>query len=317
MTTAYLGIDVSKNNLDMANTQKYLGQFNQTPKGLSRIIKQIQKQNPKLVTLEATGGYERAIVQQLLDANIPVAVAQPGNVRHFAQSLGLHAKTDAIDAQMLARFGKATNPRLAEKPSDAVLRLRALRDGREQIVEDRVREQNRLESCPDRKIQTQIKRSIKRLQNHEAKLDKQIAECVKQDHALREKANVLGHAKGVGPVVTVTLLSHLPELGNVNRQQIASLVGIAPHPRESGRWRGKRRIAGGRPQVRRVLYLAALTAAQYDPVLRALYQRLLAAGKEKKVALVAVARKLLVHLNTLMREYLEKEQTPPTRAMTA
>lgn len=317
MTTAYLGIDVSKNNLDLANTQKYLGQFNQTPKGLSRIIKQIQKQNPKLVTLEATGGYERDIVTKLLDANIPVAVTQPSCVRHFAQGCGLRAKTDAIDAQLLATFGQAINPRRAEKPSEAVLRLRALRDRREQIVDDRVREQNRLESCLDRTIQAELKRSIKRLKNQEAKLDKQIAVCVKQDQQLREKANVLGRAKGVGPIVTVTLLSYLPELGKVNRQQIASLVGIAPHPRESGRWRGKRSIAGGRAQVRHMLYLAALTAAHHDPVLHAFYQRLLVAGKEKKVALIAVARKLLVHLNTLMAEHLRKEQSPPTRATTA
>jgi len=297
----------------LGDEQRHLGQFKQTPRERCQLVRELKQHQPTLVAVEATGGYERPIVEALLEAGIPVAVVQPLCVHHYAKSLKLRAKTDAIDAQLLARYARANQPRQAEQPDPNSQRLRALRDRRDQIIEDRVREQNRLEACPHADVQREIKRNIKRLQKQEAKLDQQIDQCIEQCPSLRERAQVLGTVKGVGQIVTATLLAYLPELGRINRQQIASLVGLAPHPRESGRWKGKRRISGGRAQVRRMLYLAALTAARWDPVLRDFYCRLLEAGKEKKVALVAVARKLLVRLNTLMQPF-HQQQTPPARA---
>lgn len=313
MTHAYFGIDVSKATLDLGDEQGHLGRFKQTPGERKRLVCRLQQHQPTLVAVEATGGYERPIVEALLEAGIPVAVVQPFCVHHYAKSLKLRAKTDAIDAQLLARYARANQPRPAEQPDPESRRLRALRDRRDQVIEDRVREQNRLESCPDAEVQREIKRNIKRLQKQEAKLDEQIDQCIEQCPALHERAQVLGAVKGVGRTVTATLLAYLPELGRVNRQQIASLVGVAPHPRESGRWKGRRRISGGRAQVRRMLYMAAVTAARHDTVLHDLYRRLLEAGKEKKVALIAVARKLLVRLNTLMQPF-HQQNTPPARA---
>lgn len=315
MNPLYLGIDVSKKSLDLANTDRYLGQFDNNTTGQRRLLKHIQALSPTLVALEATGGYERPVTQMLLDADIPVAVVQPKCVRYFAQSLKLLAKTDAIDAQLIARFAKATEPTPAVKADPHTLRLRALQDRRQQIVEDRVREQNRLESSADCQVQAQIRRSIKRLARLEEQLNQQIDQCIRASANLHAKAQALQQIKGVGQQVAATLLAHLPELGTVNRQQIAALAGLAPYARESGRWRGRRTIFGGRAEVRRMLYLAALTAARWDPVLRPFYRKLLDAGKLKKVALVAVARKLLIRLNTTLAN-LNMPNPSPTRAAT-
>jgi len=315
MNPVYLGIDVSKKSLDLANANRYLGRFDNTPTGHRQLLKYIRALSPTLVALEATGGYERPVTEMLLDADIPVAVVQPKCVRHFAQSLKLLAKTDAIDAQLIARFAKATEPTAAVKADPDAVRLRALRDRRQQIVEDRVREQNRLESCADRQIQAELRRSIKRLARIEAQLDEQIDQCIQASAKLHAKAQVLQQSKGVGRQVAATLLAHLPELGTVNRQQIAALAGLAPYARESGRWRGQRTIFGGRAEVRRMLYLAAISAARWDPVLRPFYRKLLEAGKLKKVALVAVARKLLIRLNSTLAK-LDLPNPSPTRAAT-
>lgn len=314
MTTVYLGIDVGKKSLDLADTQRHLGQFDNTPRQHAQLVRRLKRQGPTLVALEATGGYERPMVEALIQAGVPVAVVQPTCVRHFAKSLKLRAKTDKIDAGLIARFAQATRPQPASTPDPDATRLRALRDRRQQIVEDRVREQSRLEACPDSKVQADIRRSIARLRKLELGLDQQITRCIEQSKTLRSRARVLTQAKGVGMQVTATLLAHLPELGQVNRQQIAALAGLAPYACESGQWKGRRTIYGGRAEVRRMLYLAALTASRLDPVLKAYYQRLLAAGKLKKVALIAVARKLLVHLNTLIKQRLSQTANTPAGA---
>lgn len=320
MATVYLGIDIGKEFLDLANHDRFLGRIANTTAERAKLAKRLKKQAPTLVALEASGGYERPIVEALLEAQVPVAVVQPACVRHFAKSVKLRAKTDRIDAQLLARFAAATQPRPADKPDPDVVRLRALRDRRQQVIEDRVREQNRLETCPDRSIQTQIRRSITRLQKQEAQLDEQITQCIEQSQSLAPKAQTLIANKGVGEQVAATLLAHLPELGRVNRQKISALAGVAPYACESGKWKGKRRIYGGRAEVRRMLFMAAQSAARWDPRLKPFYQRLVNAGKAKKAALIAVARKLLVRLNTLMAEFYAQhessEPTPPARATT-
>jgi len=183
-----------------------------------------------------------------------------------------------------------------------------LRDRREQIVQDRVREQNRLETCPDPDMAKQIRQSIRRLQNQEKKLDKQIEQHLKEDPQLSAKADTMTAVKGVGDKTAATLLAHLPELGHVGRQQIAALAGLAPHPRDSGQWKGKRRIFGGRAAVRKALYMAAKSAARFCPVIRLFYQRLRDAGKPYKVALIACARKILIRLNTLIRTLTHPNQ---------
>jgi len=314
MSTVYLGIDVSKKSLDLAATDRYLGRFDNNPDGRRRLIRRIKALEPTRVALEATGGYERPATEALQDAGLDVAIVQPACVRHFARSLKLRAKTDPIDAQLIARFAQATEPTPAQRPDPEATRMRALRDRRRQIIEDRVREQNRLEACPDPRLRTEIKRSITRLRKLETSLDQQIERCIERSRALRDKARVLCQAKGVGAQVAATLLAHLPELGQVNRQQIAALAGLAPYAHESGQRKGRRTIYGGPAEVRRILYLAALSAARWDPVLHAFYQRLLDAGKLKRVALIAVARKLLIRLNTRVAQAFP--QNPPARAAT-
>lgn len=330
MHTSYLGIDVSKKSLDLASTDAYLGVFPNTPDGRRELIRRLRRHVTSpgnaspgnapsggaspggvLVAVEATGGYERAVVATLRQAGVAAAVVQPGCVRHFAKSLKLHAKNDRIDAGLIARFARATQPRPAEEPDPHAARLRALRDRRDQVVEDRVREQNRLEACTDAGVAAGIRRSIRRLQTQEDRLDGQIGACIQESPTLRERAQRLQRVKGVGLQVAATLLAHLPELGRVNRQQIAALAGLAPYDCQSGQWRGQRRIYGGRAGVRKALYMAAISAARFDPSLRVFYRRLLDAGKLKKVALIAVARKLLVRLNSEMATLERPTQPAP------
>lgn len=299
---AYLGIDVGKNDLHLGATHKFLRQFNNTAAGHRTLIDKVKPMKPKLIAIEASGGYERDLVDALHDADLPVAVVQPACVRHFAKSGKVLAKTDAIDAQVIARFAEAQQPRLTEPTPQSVRKLRALRDRRQQIVEDRVREQNRLETCADRAIAKHLRASIRRLEAQEKKFDQQIAAHIKSDPQLNEKADTMTSLKGVGEQTVATLLAHMPELGQLDRQQIAALAGLAPHPRESGKWKGKRRIFAGRAAVRKVLYMAAKSAARFCPVISVFYQRLRDQGKKYNVAIIACARKILVRLNTLLKQ---------------
>jgi len=302
-TPVYIGIDISKRTLDIATSDRYLGQVPNTPTGHAQLLEQLAtldaEQNNVHLAMEASGGYERPLLQHLLTAGSHVSVVQPACVRHFAKSLKLHAKTDRIDAMLIARFAATTKPNPAEKPCKTSEKLRALRDRRDQIIDDRVREQNRLECCDNTTIARMIKQSIVRLRKLESQLDDQITRCLSRSKSLSAKADRLTQVVGIAQQTAVTLLAHLPELGTVNRQQIAALAGLAPYAHDSGAMRGKRRIFGGRAVVRRALYMASLSAVRHDAVLRTFYQRLLAAGKAKKVALCACAQKLLVHVNSL------------------
>ena len=310
MTTVYLGIDVAKKDFTFATSQKSLGVWANTPEGFQQLITRIRKQwEQPHVCLEASGGYERALTEALQDAGITVSVVQPGCVRHFAKSLKVLAKTDAIDATVIARFGEATHPVPSEKTDPATRRLRALADRRTQLVEDRVREKNRLETCPDKLIVTSIKRHIKQLIAAIEKLDEQVNSLIAEDADLTAKSTTLQTAKGVGTQTAAVLLAHFPELGTLSREATAAIAGLAPHPQESGTWTGKRRITGGRAVVRKALDMAAKSAARHCPHLAPFFKRLREDGKKPyKVALIAVARKLLIRLNTLLKEL--KIQTP-------
>ncbi|MFG0250461.1 MAG: IS110 family transposase [Phycisphaeraceae bacterium JB051] len=298
-TPVYIGIDISKTNLDIATPDTYIGQVTNDLPGHQQLLKQLATLGPVHVAIEASGGYERPLLKRLQKAACLVSLLQPACVRHFAKSINLHAKTDKLDAQLIAKFVATTKPQVTQKVDKTTEKLRALRDRRKQIVEDRVREQNRLECCHDAQMAKMIKQSITRLQKFEAQLDDQLAKCLKQSPEHQAKAAILIQVKGVAEQTITTLLGHLPQLGHVNRQQISALAGLAPYAHDSGRHKGKRKIRGGRAAVRCALFMACRSAVRYDPVMRDFYQRLIAAGKLHKVAMCACARKLLIHLNSL------------------
>lgn len=309
--TSYLGIDTGKKDLHLGSTNKFLHKFDNTTAGHQRLVKYIKAIHPACIAIEASGGYERSVVEALQDAELPIAVVQPGCVRHFAKSAKVLAKTDTIDSVVIARYAQAHQPEPTAKTPQAVRQIRALRDRREQIVQDRVREQNRLETCADRAMATHLRQSIRRLKKQQDKLDQLIGQLIQHDQQLADKAHAMTAVTGVGDKTASTLLAHMPELGSLNRQQIAALAGLAPHPRESGSWKGKRSIYGGRAAVRKALYMAAKSAARFCPIISIFYQRLRQAGKPYNVALIACARKILIHLNTLIAK-LNPKPTPNT-----
>lgn len=311
-TPLYFGIDVAKATLDVGSTQKRLFQVPNTPAGHRALIERLQRLSVAAIVIESTGIYGQQCVQALGEAGLPVALVQPGRVRHFARSTGLMAKTDAIDAVLIARFGEAVKPRLHQAPTPAQAQLRAWSDRRSQIVEDRVREQNRLEACCDPVVAKHIRASIRRLEATEKALDRRIAQAISADATLRAKNDVVCQEAGVGPHTAAVLLGQLPELGAVNRQQISALAGLAPYDQSSGQWQGRRAIYGGRASVRRALYMAALTAVRWNDNLKAMYERLLGRGKDKKLALIACARKLLVRLNSLVAQAFNQQAAAPT-----
>jgi len=305
MTTVYLaaGVDVAKRHLDLAVAGQPATRTHRYPNdaaGRRRLIDACRRHRVQCVAVEATGGYERALVAALHDARVPVAVVQPALIRHHAQAKRVLAKTDAIDAAMIGDYAQLHRPRLTPPEDENLRKTRAFSDRRDQLVEDRTRERNRLEACACEAIQTQLRASIERLGEQIATLDAQIKTLLNADTRRAGQCERLKAVPGVGDVCATVLTIHLPELGRVNRQQIAALAGLAPYNRDSGDRLGKRSIHAGRARVRTALYMATLTATRYNPAIRAMYQRLLAAGKAKKVALCACARKLLTHLNSLL-----------------
>ena len=305
--TAYYGIDVSKTTLHLATPEKFLREIPNTLAGHRSLANILEKCRDIMIVVEASGVYERKLCEFLQDQGVSVHVAQPGCVRHFAKSLQVLAKTDRIDAQMIARFGSATRPRPTSPLSKNVRKLRDLSDRRAQIVEDRVRESNRLEMATDPWITKQIRTNIKRLEKQEKQIEDHIQELRQQDQELNQKAETMMKLKGVGDKTANILLAHLPELGSLTRQQIAALAGLAPYSRESGQWKGKRTIYGGRAAIRKAMFLAARVAKRWCPVISAYFQSLKAKGKPYKVAIIACARKLLTRINTLLKN-VEKKQ---------
>jgi transposase len=297
----YVGIDVSKACLDVAvEPQERLWRMENSPVAIARLVKQLVELYPTMIVVEATGGYEAKLVEALCAAGLPVARVNPGRVRRFAQGMNWLAKTDKIDARLLARFGEKANPRLTQLPNEQEKRLAALVKRRKQVLDMLVAEHNRLENA-DPDILQYILGSQTMLQDQLDELDRAIQSHIDQTPDLKKKQDLLTTVPGVGNVTASTLTAQLPELGACDRKQIAALVGIAPFPHDSGRKRGKRFIKGGRPSVRSVLYMAALSASRFNPVICAFYNRLILSGKEFKVALVACMRKLLTILNAIIR----------------
>jgi transposase len=298
----YVGIDVSKDRLDVAVLGEERGwQVDNTQAGIVRLVEQMQKLQPELIVVEATGGYQRAVVEALFWAGLAVAVVNPARVRQFARACGLLAKTDKLDAQVLAVFGQKMQPRHYTGKSEAEKQLSALLVRRRQLDEILKAEQNRLRTISP-SLKSSVQRMIACLKEEKKILDMQIQQFVAQQEGWQEQTEILGSAPGVGKITTATLLAELPELGKMDRKKIAALVGVAPMNYDSGRKRGYRKTKGGRGDVRSVLYMATLVATRYNPLIRAQYQQLLKPGKLKKVALMACMRKFLTILNAMLRD---------------
>ena len=300
-SAAYVGIDVSKDRLDVAVLgEKQEKQADNTPQGIAGLVQQMLGLQPELIVVEATGGYQRAVVEALFWAGLAVAVVNPARVRQFARACGLLAKTDKLDAQVLAVFGQKIQPRRYASKSEAGKQLSALLVRRRQLEEMLKAEQNRLRTI-SQSLRGSVERIIACLKEEKKTLDEQIQQFVAQQEAWQEQTEILGSVPGVGKVTTATLLAELPELGKMDRRKIAALVGVAPMNSDSGKKRGYRKTKGGRGDVRSVLYMSTLVATRYNPRIRAQYQQLLKRGKLKKVALTACMRKFLTILNAMVR----------------
>ncbi len=297
----FVGIDVAKAELVVAlRPEGTQWTVPQTEAGWTALALKLQALAPALVLLEATGGLEVPVAGTLATAGLPVAVVNPRQVRDFAKATGILAKTDGVDAHVLARFAEAVRPAPRPLPDAATRALEALVTRRRQLVEMLTEEQNRLATTP-KPLRPRLQAHIRWLQRELGAVDTDLRETIQRHPCWRVQEDLLRSVPGVGPVLAVTLLAHLPELGHLSRRAIAALVGVAPWSRESGTWRGPRRCWGGRATIRPVLYMGTLAAIRHNPVLRAFYARLRQAGKLKKVAIVACMRKLLTILNAMMK----------------
>jgi len=297
----YAGLDIAKDRLDYTVDGVRCDHVPNTAAGHERLLAALRSLRHLRVVCEATGGYERAIVAALLLAKIEVCVVNPGRVRAFALAEGLLAKTDRLDAQLLRRFGQRVQPRLHLPMDAAAITLRELLDYRRQVSEQLVAVRNRLELAGP-VLRPRLEGQVEFLQKELAESDRLIAEHIDHDGTLRRKAARLRELQGAGPVLTATLLAHVPELGEIESPQLSALIGVAPFAHDSGRRHRARHVRGGRAVVRHVLYMAAVAATRHNPVLAAFYARLVAAGKPKPVALVAVMRKMLHVLNRLLAD---------------
>jgi transposase len=301
MSELFVGIDVSKNQLDVALSDGRSMQLSNDEAGHRRFCEELAEAVPKLVVMEATGGLERGLAVELAERGLPLRIVNARLVRHFAKATGLLAKTDKIDAQVLVRFGQAMKLEAREPVTEQQRELQALIARRRQLVEMLGMERNRL-PVAHKSVRPQVKRTIEWLQKQITGSDKDTDEALRACGIWREKVELLESVPGIGRVISLNLLATLPELGSLNRRQISALAGVAPFNRDSGRMRGRRGIYGGRAATRAALYMAALVGARHNPVLREFYKRLREAGKPGKVALVACMRKILTILNVMMRE---------------
>lgn len=312
MTTSsgkFVGIDVAKDKLDVAVLgEKKASQVGNDQKGIANLIKKMKELAPQLIVVEATGGYQRAVVLGLYEAGQPVAVVNPMRVRQFARAHGLLAKTDKLDAFNLAQFGKQVKPRRFEAKSEAGSQLSALLTRRRQVEEMLKAEKNRLRTVPA-SMRPSVERMIEVLKEEIKQLEKELDRFMKENEDWQGQEELLTSAKGVGRVTAATLLAELPELGKLDNKQIAALVGVAPMNSDSGKKRGYRRTKGGRVGVRNVLYMSTLVATRYNPTIKTHYQKMLKRGKVKKVALTACMRKFLTVLNAMMRDKVPFRQT--------
>jgi transposase len=298
----YVGIDMSKDWFDVAVLgEKRTQQFANTKKGIQALVRWMSQLQPQLIVVEATGGYEEDLVLALFEAGLPVALVSPQRVRQYARAKGRLAKTDPLDAQLLAEYGQAIQPRLFVGKSAERKRLSALVGRRNQLNALLQAEKNRLRGQSG-VIRSSLERVIACLEAELKQMDQEIQALLQTQTDLQAQEKLLRTAKSIGPVTAATLLADLPELGQLDRQAIAALVGIAPMNADTGKKRGYRKTKGGRPDVRRTLYMATLSGIRFNPILKPHYEQLRQRGKEKKVAITACMRKILTILNAMMRD---------------
>lgn len=301
MTEFCVGIDVSKDRLDVSCGDGSEFSVGNDEAGQAALTERLLELQPTLVVMEATGGLERAVAVRLTLSELALRIVNPRQVRHFAKAAGLLAKTDALDARVLRTFAERMQPEPRALASEQVQELQALTARRRQLTEMLVMERNRLRTAHVR-VRRELRESIRSLERRLARADDDIGRTLRDCGVWREKVELLESVPGIAQRTAVALLASLPELGQLNRRQISALAGVAPFNRDSGRWHGQRRIYGGRAAARCALYMAALVGARHNPVLRPYYQRLRLVGKPAKVALVACMRKLLIILNSMLRE---------------
>jgi transposase len=311
---AFVGIDVSKARLDVSGSPEAKPfSVDNTPRGRAGLLRRLQRVPIDRVVVESSGGYERDLLQDLMDGGLNVAHVNPRVVRDFAKSYNLLAKTDAIDADLLARFGRERKPRTLGPVDTIRLMLQELIAARRQLVEQSTRLRNQMEQARQKIIVASIRRSMRQVREEQELIEAEIQRQIDENPTLRQRQKNLLEVEGVGPTVSRVLVSELPELGQLDRRKLAALVGIAPFNDDSGEHHGRRAIRGGRSTVRTALYMATLTSVRRNAVLKAHYQQLLARGKPKKVALTACMRKLLTYLNVRLT-YLKPDdsQQSPT-----
>ncbi len=312
----YIGIDVAKARVDVAvRPGGDRCEVSNDEAGIAALVAQMQQLNPVALVLEASGGLELPLVAALAAEAVPVVVVNPRQVRHFAKAIGRLAKTDALDAAVLAHIAEVVRPPVRPLRDHETQVLGSFVARRHQVMTMLVSEKNRLGSDAATAVRTRIEAHIAWLQRELDDLDKNLRQTLRQSPVWRDKDDLLRTVPGVGEQISVTLLAHLPELGTLDRRQIAALVGVAPFNRDSGTLRGKRTVWGGRARVRTALYMGAMVASRFDPVIRDFYQRLLSAGKPKKLALTACMRKLLIILNSMLK-YGSSWNHPATKSFT-
>jgi len=303
MENIIVGIDVSKDRLDVGlrpSGERFAVERNSA--GIDLLVPRLKELSPRIVALEATGGFETIVAAALAAAGLPVVIVNPANIRNFAKAIGQRAKTDPIDADVIARFAEATKPEPRPLPDEATRLLADLGARRRQIIEMIVAERQRERRLTAPRLKKSITRLLKALQKELTSVDTDIDDAVRGSPAWREKEDLLTSVPGVGQIIARTLIAELPELGQLGRKEIAALAGLAPFTRQSGQWRGRSFIGGGRPVVRTAVFIGAMVAKKHNPTLKVFFDRLVAAGKPKMVALIAVARKLLTILNAILRD---------------
>lgn len=302
MEAIIVGIDVAKDRLDVAvrpSGEWFVIERNAT--GMEQLTARLAGLKPRLIALEATGGFETVAAAALAAAGLPVVIVNPAQVRAFAKAIGQRAKTDPIDAAVIAHFAEATRPEPRALPDEATRLLADLVARRRQIIEMIVAERQREKRATSR-LKRSIARLVKALEKELASVDTDIDDAVRSSPAWCEKEDLLASVPGIGTIIARTLIAELPELGSLDRKKIAALAGLAPFTRQSGQWRGRSFIGGGRTAVRSALFMGAMSARRFNPTLKAFFDRLVAAGKPRMVALIAVARKLLTILNAVLRD---------------
>jgi transposase len=305
----WIGIDVAKDKLDLARSDNDdVTTFGNNDDGIQQLARALKPAKPKLIVVEATGGYERPVLGALLDAGLPVALVNPGRVRHLAKALGILAKTDAIDAKVLVEFARHAQPRLTRKTPQKQAELDALVACRRQLCKTRTEQTNRRAVTSSKHARKAIDAVLKTLNKQIDSLDEQIRKLIDTDDDFNRMDKIIRSVPGAGIVLSATLLASLTELGATDRRQVGALVGVAPFNHDSGRLKGTRAIRGGRADIRATLYMATLAATRCNPVIRSFYQRLKAAGKRSKVALTACMRKLLTLINAMIRDGLHWHQ---------